>query len=429
MWALLLMATVVLPVNAAATSPTQEQDGVEQGPLTVYLVTAGPGDAVWERFGHNALWIHDARTGQDIWWNWGLFSFSQEGFITRLIRGEMLYSMGGRPMQAELAQYRAQGRSVWAQQLALTQQQAARLDRFVRRNSMPANRDYIYDYYEDNCSTRVRDAIDGALGGVLRAHFEPMAAGTTWREQTRRHVEVSPWTDTGIALVLGRPGDEPISVWQQMFLPLELRHHLGSLLIESPDGTMQPLVVRELDLVKSERELPPVRAASRVPAALALGGGLGFVILILGGFAGLRVAGTERRTLASARISALALLAGLGVLHLAAGLIGGVLVGSWFTDHDFWRPNENLLQAGPLSLLLAIVLFGALLRPQLEPLAAKGARWIAAIAAFGLLLKAWPGPDQGNFEVLALTLPVHLASAWALSRAARPVPPETLNVG
>lgn len=429
MWALLLMATVVLPVNAAATSPTHEQDGVEQGPLTVYLVTAGPGDAVWERFGHNALWIHDARTGQDIWWNWGLFSFSQEGFITRLIRGEMLYSMGGRPMQAELAQYRAQGRSVWAQQLALTQQQAARLDRFVRRNSMPANRDYIYDYYEDNCSTRVRDAIDGALGGVLRAHFEPMAAGTTWREQTRRHVEVSPWTDTGIALVLGRPGDKPISVWQQMFLPLELRHHLGSLLIESSDGTMQPLVVRELDLVKSERELPPVQAASRVPAALALGGGLGFVILILGGFAGLRVAGTERRTLASARISALALLAGLGVLHLAAGLIGAVLVGSWFTDHDFWRPNENLLQAGPLSLLLAIVLFGALLRPQLEPLAAKGARWIAAIAAFGLLLKAWPGPDQGNFEVLALTLPVHLASAWALSRAVRPVPPETLNVG
>ena len=40
------------------------------GELTVTLVTFGIGEAVWERFGHNALWIHDAKAGTDIAYNW-----------------------------------------------------------------------------------------------------------------------------------------------------------------------------------------------------------------------------------------------------------------------------------------------------------------------------------------------------------------------
>lgn len=406
-WGLACSAALLwAPAHARAQSPVLTEGPVAASPLTVYLVTIGPGDAVWERFGHNALWIHDARTGQDIWWNWGLFSFSQEGFLLRLARGDMLYSMGGRDMRAELAQYRAQQRDVWAQQLNLTATQALELDRFVRRNAQPANRDYIYDYYEDNCSTRVRDAIDQVLGGALEAHFSARPVPTTWRMQTRRHVEVSSLTDVAVALVLGRPGDREITAWQQMFLPLELRRHLGSLLLEGPDGAMRPLVVDEMHLIDAGRTPPPERASPRWPAMLLLGLGIAVVALVLG------VAG---RRSAVAR-AALAML--VGAWSLLAGVGGFLLAAAWFTDHDFWVPNENLLQASPLSLVLALVVLGAILRPSLWGVASRIARWVAALALLGVLVKLVPlGVSQDNLQVLALALPVHLAAAWALRQA------------
>ncbi|HSG47632.1 MAG TPA: hypothetical protein VLA43_07475, partial [Longimicrobiales bacterium] len=92
---------------SAAATPAPEDA------LTVYLVTAAPGDAIWERFGHNGIWIQDRVSGQDIFWEWGLFSFQQEGFIPRLAKGTMLYRMGGRYLDDMLAVYRAQDRPVW----------------------------------------------------------------------------------------------------------------------------------------------------------------------------------------------------------------------------------------------------------------------------------------------------------------------------
>ena len=123
----------------------------EDDPLTVYLVTAEPGDAIWERFGHNGLWIQDAASGRDLFWEWGLFSFRQEGFMARLARGTMLYQMGGRELSDMLADYQSQGRRVWAQELALSPAQERALERLVWENVRPENREYTYDYYTDNC--------------------------------------------------------------------------------------------------------------------------------------------------------------------------------------------------------------------------------------------------------------------------------------
>ena len=45
--------------------------------LRVWLVTVGPGDEVWERFGHNAVRVLDTRSGRDVSYNWGIFDFQQ----------------------------------------------------------------------------------------------------------------------------------------------------------------------------------------------------------------------------------------------------------------------------------------------------------------------------------------------------------------
>ena len=69
-------ADQALDVDAASaarlTDATLQRSGASGGPpaptsedvraadaIRVYVITFGQGEAVWERFGHNALWIHD----------------------------------------------------------------------------------------------------------------------------------------------------------------------------------------------------------------------------------------------------------------------------------------------------------------------------------------------------------------------------------
>ena len=65
-------------------------------------MTMGPGDEVWEKFGHNAIWIHDSLRNTDIAYNWGLFDFSASDFLPRFLKGDMLYWMGGFDEQSTL---------------------------------------------------------------------------------------------------------------------------------------------------------------------------------------------------------------------------------------------------------------------------------------------------------------------------------------
>jgi hypothetical protein len=405
--------------GVAQDAPTQDAPPLEQpadagDPLTVYLMTMGPGELVWERFGHNAIWIHDARTGEDVVWNWGLFSFSQAGFIPRLVRGEMMYAMGGFRLDSTLAEYADAGRAVWVQQLRLTPAQSAELDRLIRLNAEPENRFYRYDYYLDNCSTRVRDLLDAVLGGSLRAAYEPLPTGTTWRWHTLRLLDEARWPRTGVQLVLGNPGDESIDRWQEMFLPMKVRAAVAELTVPDAEGRPLPLVVREMQLLEARSAAPPAEPRSRVVA-----------FLLAGLLAGAALAGLA--ALAAARGGApLRWLAGLAVALWGAlgGVVGMVLVGAYLTDHHFWYANENLLQASPLHLVVGAAGLLLLVRRSAPAWGVRVARWAAALSLLGLVVKPLPLFDQGNLEIVALALPLNLAAAWALARLARPSAPD-----
>src|SRR5690606_4637102 len=82
----LFACLVVFPLDEARAQLYAEVPGSE---LTVYLMTMGPDEIVWERDGHNAILIRDELRETDIAYNLGMFSFDQENFILRFIRGEM----------------------------------------------------------------------------------------------------------------------------------------------------------------------------------------------------------------------------------------------------------------------------------------------------------------------------------------------------
>src|SRR4029079_6055147 len=162
--AIVLMCLAFAPRSASAQSaPTSQPDTVR-----VYLVTIGPGADVWEKFGHNMIWIHDprARAGDvDAGFNWGMFNF--DNFIINFLRKNMRYWMDAFRYQPMIEDYIASGRSAWVQELNLTDAQKDELLRRAEVNLLPENKFYDYDYYLDNCSTRVRDILDGVLGGEI----------------------------------------------------------------------------------------------------------------------------------------------------------------------------------------------------------------------------------------------------------------------
>src|SRR5690606_8121184 len=136
------------------------QASEQQPSLQVFLMTMGPGQQIWERFGHNAIWVRDTVQGIDLVYNFGMFDSFAPGFVTNFIKGRPLYWLAAFDLRTTLAQYDAARRSIEVQELALPQEQKAQLAFALAENARPDNREYRYDYFLDNCSTRIRDALD-----------------------------------------------------------------------------------------------------------------------------------------------------------------------------------------------------------------------------------------------------------------------------
>ncbi len=381
----------------------------------------GPGSQVWELFGHNAIWIHDAVAGTDIAYHWGLFDFADEDFIPNFLKGRMLYSMGAFDLAATIAEYRRTNRTVWAQELAMTAAEKHRLARFVAWNLLPENREYLYDYYRDNCSTRIRDALDNALGGSIRRTFSGPARETppnpsSYRFHTARLTQDDWPIYTGTMLGLGQPVDRQTSPWEEMFLPVQMMIHLRGMKVE-PGGTpgrSQALVMNERVLFQATRPGEPLTVTRGNGGYLAIAAS----VLALGGI--LLALGHSRRSL----IPALALAT---VWSVVVGILGSGLAGLWvLTNHIYSYRNENLFQANPLSLVLAVVLIRLIwtLRSRSADAEAIAAGNIAALLAgvvalislAGFVMQVAPGLDQVNGGIIALMLPVHVGIASFLFR-------------
>jgi hypothetical protein len=370
-------------------------------------MTMGPGDKVWERFGHNAIWIHDPGAGTDETYNYGLFDFRQEDFLVRFLRGHMRYWMAGFPAESYVQSYERDNRSVWVQELNLSPEAKVQLQQFLEWNERPEHRFYHYDYYRDNCSTRVRDALDRAIGGRIRLQTADLPSGTSFRFHTQRLTANDPPIFTGLLLALGEGVDRPISAWEEMFLPLKMRDHLRRVTVPDSTGRMVPLVTSERTLFESTALVPPNAPPDWLPWYFLLGSALGGGALALG-------VAAPRSPAARTGLGVLA-----GAWGLVAGVAGTVLAGLWMlTDHVMAYRNENLLQVNPLALALAVLAPLALIgrRSRGLALARAVAVVLAALAATGFVLQALPGWDQVNGPIIALALPMHLGVALALRR-------------
>ena len=394
----------VAPPVAPAPPP---EEASSKDPLSVYVMTFGPGDHPFFKFGHDAIWIHDAQSGTngtDRVYNFGTFSFTGPRLILDFLHGRMTYWLSVSYLPAVLASYEHENRTIDVQELTLApavkQALRARLD----VNALLENRAYKYDYFLDNCATRVRDAIDDAVGGQLRASARAPARLTLRQQALRMTADYWPLY-VALDIVLGPDSDRPIDRWGEMFIPQELARGLSAVTLTGPGGT-RPLVGEARAVFAPQdrpppRETPPARARTFFLAGSTVG-----LLFFLLGWAATR---PHLASTASVALRALfgLLLAGWG---LVTGFVGCFLVYVWaLTDHVVAHHNQNILVFAPWALAFVVLGIGVALGRRW---AARGARTVAfaalAAAIAAAMLKIGIVRHQENDRLLSFSLPAWL---------------------
>jgi hypothetical protein len=359
--------------------------------LEVSLITYGPGAVYWERFGHDAIRIRDRVAGESGDFNYGVFDFEDSAFIWNFARGRMRYMIDAQSSDTDQQDYIDAGRSVIEQHLALSAPQAARLRDLLLWNLRPENLSYDYDYLTSNCSTRIRDALNGVLGGALQPALVARRAPMTYRQQIDRLMAAQPWLMVPMDLGMGPSTDRPLNEWQESFLPMVLARELRTVHVPDGRGGVMPLVISERE-ISANRLKPP--SPSPPPLDLPLGiAGLVFALAILVTRSWLPVL--------SASIAAAYL--------VLAGVLGTVLLALWtLTTHYAAWENANLLVFNPLAFAMVGPVWrnahrgrimGILLAIQL------------GAALLAVLLHLLPGVAQHNQPWLLFAIPVWLAIA------------------
>ena len=390
----------LLTTATYAQLPAMRDSGLQ---IEVSLVTFGPGKESWQRFGHNAIWVRDPARGINTLYNYGKFSFEEENFILRFIQGHMRYWVEAQAPEETFQMYKFMNRSIYVQDLALTSDQRLTLRDFLEWNVQPENAFYDYDYYTDNCSTRLRDVIDDVVGAEIKRQTHAVGTSATFRFHTQRLTTQNPLLYTGLLLALGNPVDRPLTVWDDMFIPMQLREHIRTVMIPGERDKRISLVAREWTVFEGTRQ-PLEEVYIGVYWYLLVGLLIALLFLWLGA------------TAARSRFARFIFTGVTGLWVLVIGLAGLILAGLWLaTDHFDAAYNENLFFVTPLALPLVLLLPLAVYRKR------HATRYalifcciVAGSALIGLGIQMLPGFDQINGPIIAVTVPPHLAMWFAL---------------
>jgi hypothetical protein len=412
--------------RAAAQGNEAFQVPTDGAAVRMELLTVGRGPEAYALFGHTILRVVPTSAGAGLDVNWGTFDFRDPGFLWKFYVGDLNYWMAFQEPGLTVRQYRDyEHRRVVADDLVLTSKQRGAVLRRLAWNAQPANVHYQYDQFYANCATKLRDTLDEALGGKLKAYFEARPSRVTFRRLVRDDASPSPWVNLGLEIVTNGVLDAPITEWDEMFLPARMRELLREFPALDDDG--RP--VAGATLVAGARVLveAPEPAAGGDPfRALTIGLGLPMIALAL------LVARRRPRAPgdpSTERVVARLLAVPAVVLGLALAVWGTLLVANWaLSRYPYAKHHGALWLASPLDWLFP--LYGLRLafagrRPARAPWVRRLAlAHVAAVPACALLLAV--GVIQQDLAPLLASFGVANVAAFAAiaawgSAAASPV--------
>lgn len=326
----------------------------ELSPLSkISVLTAGSGSELYSSFGHSAIRIEDPALGIDTVYNYGTFDFTTPNFYSKFVRGKLNYTLARQRFAYFLLGYEAEQRWVKEQVLDLSLNERKALFEFLETNYLPENRDYTYDFFYDNCATKIWDVLKEVYGDQLVFDEDYLPALYTHRQLIHQNVPTNTWSGFGIDLALGSVIDDIATPKEHMFLPEYIMKQL-----EMAQLGTKPLVLKSQEIVDFE----PVNKRSSFFLSPAFLVSLFLVMVLVLTYLDFK-SNTRRQWLDF-------------ILLFVTGAAGSFIIFLWFfTDHSATAGNFNVLWAFPLNLIVAFIAAQK-----------KGPNWIAKYAIFLLVL-------------------------------------------
>lgn len=306
--------------------------------LQVSLITCAPGAELYSVFGHTALRIVDSAANTDIIYNYGTFNFDDPDFYSKFVRGKLMYFLSQQSFPDFLYEYAYFKRGVTEQVLQLSPTEKTEMQRSLFENVREENRYYKYDFFYDNCATRLRDII---FKTNIDSTYEPSAFaanGATFRDYLHNYLSRAEmqWTTLGIDLLLGIGADKTMTPAESMFLPDYLAQG-----VSFASKGQSKLVERDQEHLPNAQALPLKMPFWQTP--LFFFSILAFLVILPSFF---RSSGLVSFQSIMDRI-----------IFVLSGLLGLLLLFMWFgTDHQSFSKNINLVWAMPVNLLVAFSL-------------------------------------------------------------------------
>jgi hypothetical protein len=318
-----LIILFLLPVFSGI-SEGQDHD------TTFHLLTCGPGTELYSIYGHSALLVTINSSG--IVYNWGVFDFNAPNFAWKFAKGRLNYWLGSDNLRGFLESYLREQRYVISQKINLLPAEERTLMELINENMKPENKSYRYDFFYDDCSTRIRDLLEKATNKSLVYPPEPDGELPTFRQMVAKYQSPLPWVQFGVDLLMGAPGDKPANVRDRMFLPLDLMEGLSETTVNR-GGNQENLLESKVFLI----DLP---APDMSPAFFETPLFVFSILLVIVSFMTLIIKSRAYNNLLDYILfSVFAILAAMMIFF------------NFFTDHEQMRYNYNILWLNPFLII------------------------------------------------------------------------------
>ncbi|MBN4070664.1 DUF4105 domain-containing protein [Olleya sp. AH-315-F22] len=302
----------------------------------ISVLTIDPGTSLNDAFGHNGFRIKDQTLGIDVVFNYGVYDFDTPNFYTKFARGKLNYKIGQNYSQDFIDFYISQNRTIKEQGLNLTQIEKQNLFEFLITNYKPENQYYLYDFFYDNCATRIRDVANTSLNNNIIFNEPEGFKQKTFRQLIYDHVDRNSWGGFGIDIALGSVIDKKATAEEHMYLPYYIHVFFESATI----NTSKPLVKQTNTLYESIKE---PKSNNFLTSPLFVFGFISLIILLITFF-------DYKNNKQNKWLDV--------VIFIFTGIVGIIVLLLWFaTDHSATAQNYNLLWAFALNIFMIQQLF------------------------------------------------------------------------
>ncbi|MCU4173542.1 DUF4105 domain-containing protein [Carboxylicivirga sp. N1Y90] len=303
----------------------------------ISLLTCSPGKGeVYTIYGHSAIRVKDDLYNIDSVFNYGTFDFNTPNFYLKFANGNLNYFLSVRSFKGFLQSYFHNEQSVWEQELNLSQEEKQKLFNALVLNTQPENRFYRYDFFFDNCATRIRDIVLDNIDGTV-SYRDTTEKVSSFRSYIHEYEAKMPWVLQGLDILLGLKTDDPAYLHDQMFLPDYLMLYFSKAL--KHNGEEKVGLVKEMQpLLKFENNEDQNKAISPT---------LVFWLLLL---VSLLILVYELR------LRKKPLMIFNRIIFFVTGLVGVLILFLMFISHHaVTGENFNIMWALPTFLILAVL--------------------------------------------------------------------------